>query len=111
VVVAGTILRAAFGRFLGSGIAGGVAGFAGWVLLGSLAVALGIGAIAFLFMLLSGGMGGGTQPRRRGWGAGPWIGGGGFGGGGFGGGGFGGGGGGFGGGGGGSGGGGASGSW
>jgi uncharacterized protein len=112
VLVAGGVLRAIFGRVLGAGFAGGVAGFAGWMLLGSLAVALGIGVLAFLFLLLTGGFGG--VPRRRGWSSrGPWVGGG-WGGGGFGGGGFGGGGfsgGGFSGGGGSSGGGGASGSW
>ncbi len=109
VLVAGGVLRAMFGRVLGAGIAGGVAGFAGWTLLGTLAVGLGIGLLAFFFMLLGGGIGG--VPRRRGWGGpyGGW-GGGSWGGGGFGGGGFGGGGG-FSGGGGSSGGGGASGSW
>ena len=107
VLIAGSILRAWFGRALGAGISGGIAGFVGWMLLGSLVLALGIGVVAFFFSLLSG-MGGGY--RRGGWG-GPWggWGGGAWGGGGFGGGGFGGGG--FSGGGGGSGGGGASGSW
>ena len=110
VVAAGAVFRAMFGRFFGSGIAGGVAGFAGWMLLGSLGIAIVVGLVAFVFMLATGGAGG-SGYRRRGWGGGPWMGGGGFGGGGFGGGGFGGGGGGFGGGGGSSGGGGASGSW
>jgi uncharacterized protein len=113
VVIAGGILRAMFGRVLGAGFGGGVAAFAGWMLLGSVVLAIGAGLVAFVFLLLGGLGGGGT--RRGGWGGGPWIGGGGlgrggFGGGGFGGGGFGGGGG-FSGGGGGSGGGGASGSW
>jgi uncharacterized protein len=109
VLIAGAILRSLFGRALGAGLVGGVAGFAGWALLGSLALAMGIGVVAFFFALLSG-MGGGY--RRGGWGGGPWTGGGwSGGGGGFGGGGFGGGGGGFSGGGGSSGGGGASGSW
>ncbi len=109
VVIAGGVLRSIFGRVLGAGVAGGVAGFAGWMLLGSLAIALGVGVLAFIFMLLGGGSGG--VPRRRGWGTpyGGW-GGGSWGGGGFSGGGFGGGGG-FSGGGGSSGGGGASGSW
>jgi uncharacterized protein len=106
VFVAGGVLRAMFGRVLGSGIAGGVAGFVGWMLIGSAVLALAIGVVAF-FILLLGGLGGGY--RRGGWGGGPWMGGG-WGGGGFGGGGFGGGGG-FSGGGGSSGGGGASGSW
>jgi uncharacterized protein len=112
VLVAGGILRAWFGRVLGAGVSGGVAGFVSWMLLGSLALAFGIALLAFLFMLITGGLGGGT--RRGGWGGGPWVGGGPWGGtsggGGFGGGGFGGGGG-FSGGGGSSGGGGASGSW
>jgi uncharacterized protein len=104
IVVGGTVLRALFGRVAGSGLGGFAAGFVGWMLIGSLIVAIGVGAFAFLFLLLSGF--GNTGYRRGGWGGGPWVGGGGFGGGGFGGGG-----GGFSGGGGGSGGGGASGSW
>ncbi len=109
VLIAGAILRSLFGRVAGSGLVGGVAGFAAWALLGSLILAIGIGIVAFFFALLggmSGGMSGGGY-RRGGWGGGPWTGGG-WSGGGFGGGG---GGGGFSGGGGGSGGGGASGSW
>jgi uncharacterized protein len=109
VVVAGGVMRAMFGRVLGAGIGGGVAAFASWMLLGSLAGALAIAVIAFFILLLGGGAGG---TPRRGWGRTPYGGwtGGPWGGGGFGGGGFGGGGG-FSGGGGGSGGGGASGSW
>jgi uncharacterized protein len=107
IVVGGTVLRALFGRVAGSGLGGAVAGFVGWMFIGSLAIAIVVGAFVFAFLLASG-VGGGY--RRSGWGGGPWLGGGGFGGGGFGGGGFGGGGG-FSGGGGGSGGGGASGSW
>jgi uncharacterized protein len=113
LLVAGSVLRAIFGRALGAGVAGGIAGFVVWMMVGSLIIALAIAAIEFFVMLSTGAFGGGS--RRRGWGSpyGGW-GGGGFGGGGFGGGGFGGGGfggGGFSGGGGGSGGGGASGSW
>ena len=108
VLVAGGVLRAIFGRFVGAGLAGGAAAFFGWVLAGSLLIAV-VGALLGFFMTLLGGLGGGTGYRRGGWGGGPWVGGGGFGGGGLGGGGFGGGG--FSGGGGGSGGGGASGSW
>jgi uncharacterized protein len=106
VLVAGGVLRAIFGRFVGAGLAGAAAGFLGWVLAGSLFVVL-TGALLGFFITLVGGMGGGTG-HRRGWGGGPWVGGGGWSGGGsFGGGG----GGGFSGGGGSSGGGGASGSW
>jgi uncharacterized protein len=103
VLIGGGILRAIFGRFLGSGIIGTVAGVAGWAILGSLVAALGIGFLVFVFGLLGGASFGGG---RRGWGGGGWSSGG-FGGGGWGGGG----GGGFSGGGGSSGGGGASGSW
>jgi uncharacterized protein len=103
-IIAGRILRAMFGSFFGSGVTGTLAGFAGWLLIGSFFAAIAIGFFAFLFSLMGGAsLGGG----RRGWGGG-WSSGG-FGGG-WGGGGFGGGGG-FSGGGGSSGGGGASGSW
>ena len=106
VPILGSILRRVFGRLLGSTLGGGVVGAGAWLLVGSLAIAIGAGVIAFLIMLLvsvgSGGIG------RRG---GMWIPTGGWGGGGFGGGGFGGGGGGFSGGGGSFGGGGASGGW
>ena len=103
-LIGGTILRAIFGRFLGSGIAGGVVGFAVWALIGSLAIGAIAGAFAFIFLLGGGSRGWSPGYRSGGWG-------GGFGGGGWSGGGFGGGGGGFSGGGGSSGGGGASGSW
>jgi uncharacterized protein len=108
VLIGGTVLRAIFGRTLGSGIVAAVAGIAGWALIGSLVAALVVGVLAFVFALM-GGLGGArgwsSGGHRGGWG------GGGFGGGSWGGGGFGGGGGGFSGGGGSSGGGGASGSW
>ncbi|HWI38523.1 MAG TPA: YgcG family protein [Burkholderiales bacterium] len=104
-LIGGTILRAIFGRFLGSGITGGVVAFAAWALVGSLIVGLIAGVFAFVFMLGGGSRGWSPGYRTGGWG-------GGWGGGGFGGGGWsGGGGGGFSGGGGSSGGGGASGSW
>jgi uncharacterized protein len=106
VLVVGGVLRAIFGRFLGSGIVGGIAGVAVWAIVGSFFVAVLVGLLAFVFGLF-----GGVGSRRAyggfGRGYGGW-GGGGFGGGGFGGGGFGGG---WSGGGGRSGGGGASGSW
>jgi uncharacterized protein len=103
VVIGGGILRAIFGRFLGSGIIGTVAAVAGWAILGSLIAALVIGLVVFIFGLLGGASWG---AGRGGWSSG------GFGGGSWGGGGFSsGGGGGFSGGGGSSGGGGASGSW
>ncbi len=97
-VVIGGILRTMFGRFLGAGIAGSVAGLIAWVVTSFIGAAV-IGAlVVFVFVLMAGMTGG------RGYGG--WSSGGGWGGG-FGGGG----GGGFSGGGGSSGGGGASGSW
>jgi uncharacterized protein len=87
-LVAGGLLRAMLGRFLGGAITGGLVGALAWLLVGTTAVALFAGVIAFLFTLLGG----------RGYGYYGGFGGGGFGGGGFGGGGFSGGGGSFGGG-------------
>jgi uncharacterized protein len=109
VFVAGGVLRALFGRLLGSVATGGLTGGIAWLLSHFLPIGLGAGIVAFLFAMLAG-------SNSRGWSAGSgW--GGGFGGGlgggmggGFRGGGFGGGGG-FSGGGGGGGGGGASGGW
>jgi len=97
-LVAGSILRAVLGRFLGAAATGGAVGFVAWILAGAMAMALLAGVVAFLFTLMGGGgrrlggfpgmYGGGGFGRGGGWG------GGGFGGGGFrgGGGGFGGGG-------------------
>jgi uncharacterized protein len=97
-LVAGSILRAVLGRFLGAAATGGAVGFVAWILAGAMAMALLAGAVAFFFTLMGGGgrrlggfpgiYGGGGFGRGGGWG------GGGFGGGGFrgGGGGFGGGG-------------------
>ena len=103
IFVASVVLRATFGRALGSVATGGVAGVAGWVISQLVPVAVGAGVFAFLMSLLLGSTGGGrwsSRPHHGGWGGG-WGGGGfggGGGGGGFGGGGFGGGGGSFGGG-------------
>jgi len=106
VVIGGSVLRAIFGRMLGAGVVGGVAGFVGWALVGSLAIGVVAALIGFLLTLSNDGRS--VSPGR--WSSGGY--GGGWGGGGWGGGGFsGGGGGGFSGGGGSSGGGGASGSW
>jgi uncharacterized protein len=104
--IGGGILRAIFGRFVGSGLVGSIAGGIAWFLVGSVA----IGLIVGLFLFITGLFGTASLGRRHGGWSGGGFGGGGFGGGGFGGGGFGGGGG-FSGGGGSSGGGGASGSW
>ncbi|HEX4243606.1 MAG TPA: YgcG family protein [Steroidobacteraceae bacterium] len=105
VFVASGILRAVFGRMLGSVATGGLAGGAAWLLSHFIPIGVGAGILGFLFALFAG-VGSRGWSAGRGWGPGGF---GGFGGGGFGGGGFGGGG--FGGGGGGGGGGGASGSW
>ncbi len=80
-LIAGNILRAIFGRFIGSSLVGGITGFAIWFLAGSLLIAIAAGIIAFIFLLMGGG-----GVMGRGYGG---FGGGGFGrGGGFGGGGF-----------------------
>ena len=94
VFVVGGVLRALFGRFIGATVAGSVAAFVAWLLIGSLLGVVVIWILVFIFTLS-----GGSGLGRRGYGGG------------FGGGGFGGGGGGFSGGGGGFGGGGASGRW
>jgi uncharacterized protein len=107
VFVASGVLRAIFGRMLGSVATGGLAGIVAWLLSHLLAIGVGAGLVGFLFALLAGSATRGWTSGGRGWGGM----GGGFGGG-FGGGGGGGSGGGFsGGGGGGFSGGGASGSW
>lgn len=87
------LVNAVFGRFIGSGLTGGILGVAIWLFAGSLIVAVAVGVLAFLFSLFAG-VATGRMPRGRGhgWSSGG-FGGGGFGGGGFGGGGFGGGGG------------------
>ena len=73
-LIAGNVLRAIFGRFVGASLVGGITGFAIWFLAGSLLIAIAAGVIAFMVLLMGGG----------GLGRGYW----GFGGGGFGGGGF-----------------------
>lgn len=93
------ILRAIFGRGLGSLLTGGAVGGIVYLVLATLGVSIAAGLGAWLLSLLLAALGGGgwsSGPRHGGWGGGGW--GGGLGGGGFGGGGFRGGGGGFGGG-------------
>jgi uncharacterized protein len=82
VLFFGGILRAVFGRFLGGALAGGIAGFAGWLLMGSLFLGFVFAVIAFVVILAGGGgrgLGSGGWSSRGGWGGGF---GGGFGGGG-----------------------------
>ena len=81
-LVAGSVLRAMLGRFLGAAATGGAVGFVAWMLAGAVAIALLAGVVAFVFTLIGGG-------GRRGFGGLPGMGAGGFGrGGGWGGGGF-----------------------
>jgi uncharacterized protein len=73
-LVAGGLLRALFGRFLGAAATGGIAAWLAWAMAGALSMALLAGGAVFLFTLLSG------FGRRSTWG--PGLGGfGGFGGG------------------------------
>lgn len=87
-LVAGSILRALLGRFLGAAATGGAVGFVAWILAGAMAMALLAGAVAFFFTLMGGagrrlgglpGMyGGGGFGRGGSWGRGGGWGGGGF---------------------------------
>ncbi len=83
VPVVAMMLRGIFGRFVGATLTGGATGIVAGLLIGSAALAVVAGFIAFLFGLLSGSA---LRPGMRGggWGGGSWGGGGGFdGGGGF----------------------------
>jgi uncharacterized protein len=71
VFVVGGVLRAMFGRFFGSSVIGGIAGFAGWLILGSLIAGIGVGVVALVLSLMSGASSG----RRGGWYPGPLSGG------------------------------------
>ena len=82
-VVAQGILNRMFGRFLGAGLTGGVAGLLAWVVVGSLAIAVVAGFIAFILGILGGltpytGRRGGFGGGYGGWGGGGFGGGGGF---------------------------------
>ena len=98
VPAAGGILKAIFGKLGGATVGAGLAGGITWLVLGSVALAIGAAVIAWIAILLVGGVGSAVSGRRGGgvWlpGGGGWGGGGGIGGGGWsgGGGGFGGGG-------------------
>ncbi len=78
VVVAGGVLKAVFGRLLGSAATGAAAGFIAWVIAGALGAAVIAGIVAFFIAL----MGGGRGYYPSGFGGGLGGGGGGFGGGG-----------------------------
>jgi uncharacterized protein len=87
--VAGGVLKSMFGKLGGATVGGALAGGITWFVLGSIAIALGAAAIAWIAILLFGGLGSALGGGRRG---GPvYIPTGGWGGGGFGGGGLGGG--------------------
>lgn len=66
VLLGGAILRAVFGRLLGSAAAGGVAGFIVLVLTSLWGAALGAGFVAFIVTLMTGGTRGWTTGGRRG---------------------------------------------
>jgi uncharacterized protein len=84
VFVGSTILRAMFGRALGSLATGGVAGGLAWIVTQALGLSIGVGLVGLVIALALGFGGGGrwsSGPRHGGWTTGGW-GGGGFGGGG-----------------------------
>lgn len=54
VIIGGAILRALLGRVLGATVVGGIAGVAGWLLLGSLLIGVIAALIAFLLALTNG---------------------------------------------------------
>jgi uncharacterized protein len=66
VPVVGGILRAIFGRLLGSTVGAGIMGTAAWILAGSIAIAL-LAAIVAFFVMIFFGMSGGTGRRAGGW--------------------------------------------
>jgi uncharacterized protein len=49
----GNFLRMMFGSFAGSAVAGGVVGVIAWLVIGSLLASLGLGLVAFLFVLIA----------------------------------------------------------
>jgi uncharacterized protein len=68
VFIVGGVLRAVFGRFIGAAATGGIVGFVGWFIAGSLAAALLVGFIAFVVTFLiqnMGPMGPGVGRRGR----------------------------------------------
>jgi uncharacterized protein len=82
VPVVGSILRAIFGRLLGSTVGAGIVAAAAWLVAGSIAIAIVAGIVGFLVMIFFGtGIGvpgrGGGFPMGGGWGGGGGISGGG----------------------------------
>lgn len=82
-IASGSVLRALFGRLLGSAVAGGLIGVMAWLLLGSLVAGLVIAGVAFLFtfvigsFVMAGGSPGGGRYRSSYPGGSSWSGGGG----------------------------------
>lgn len=73
----GTMLKAMFGRLLGSTVSAGLVGGAAWLVTGTLLAAVIAGVLSLIFILSMGSSAGASGSRGRG---GPWIGGGGGGG-------------------------------
>ena len=71
VFVVGGIVRAMFGRFLGSGLIGAAGGFVAWLMLGSLVAGVAVALVAALLSLM-GGIAGLGQRGRGGWYSGGW---------------------------------------
>jgi len=79
VLVLGGILKAVFGRFIGSTLVGGVVGTGAALVTQAIPIAIGVGIIAFIFSLVLAGRGlptGRHGPWTGGWGGGGWSGGG-----------------------------------
>ena len=67
VFVVGGMIRAALGRFAGSGVIGAIGGIAAWLLVGSLVGAIVVGIIAAVLSLMGGMSGLGSSRRGGGW--------------------------------------------
>jgi len=67
VFILGGILRAIFGRLIGAGVIGTIVVIIGWLILGSLVIALIAGGIAFIITLLNSGRSSGWSSGGGGW--------------------------------------------